>query len=64
MAGVDRLGCGRLPQPGAAAFLQGHFARMQAHATKCMSDVESLLPRNDTAITHFSALKRQGELFH
>jgi hypothetical protein len=29
-----------------------------------MLGVESLLPRNDTAITHFSALSRQGELFH
>nr|AWM03863.1 hypothetical protein CIT40_30100 [Bradyrhizobium amphicarpaeae] len=48
----------------AAAFLQGHFDRMHRHATKCMFGVESLLPRNDTAITHFSALMRQGELFH
>ncbi len=37
---------------------------MHPHATKCIFGVESLLPRNDTAITHFSALKRQGELFH
>jgi hypothetical protein len=29
-------------------------------ATKCMFGSKSLLPRNDTAITHFSALKRQG----
>ncbi|KQT12736.1 hypothetical protein ASG57_07130 [Bradyrhizobium sp. Leaf396] len=47
-----------------AAFLQGRFDRMHPHATKCIFGVESLLPRNDTAITHFSALKRQGELFH
>ncbi|MET4388601.1 hypothetical protein ABIB73_004365 [Bradyrhizobium sp. F1.4.3] len=37
---------------------------MRRDATKCMSGAESLLPRNDTAITHFSALYRQGELFH
>lgn len=51
---------------GAAAFLhcEARLCRMHRHATKCMFGVESLLPRNDTAITHFSALKRQGELFH
>jgi hypothetical protein len=36
---------------------------MRLDATKCMSGVESLLPRNDTAITHFSALNRQGGSF-
>lgn len=49
---------------GSAAFLLGRCDRMHPHATKCMAGVESLLPRNDTAITHFSALNRQGELFH
>ena len=51
---------------GAAAFLhcEARLGRMHPHATKCMFGVESLLPRNDTAITHFSALNRQGELFH
>jgi hypothetical protein len=39
------------------------FDRMRLDATKCMSGVESLLPRNDTAITHFSALNRQGGSF-
>ena len=50
----------------AAAFLHRGtgFGRLRRDATKCMFGVESLLPRNDTAITHFSALKRQGELFH
>ncbi|MDA9450996.1 hypothetical protein XI04_33975, partial [Bradyrhizobium sp. CCBAU 11430] len=49
---------------GTAAFLQERLDHMHRHATKCMFGVESLLPRNDTAITHFSALNRQGELFH
>jgi len=61
---LGAAGCPSLHGDNVALRLAMPFWAARQDATKCMFDVESLLPRNDTAITHFSALNRQGELFH